>query len=99
MTPSLTIQMRPPAPPTYQTPEEAGDLFHPAVSAEDVNASLWALPALTLERFVEAQKDVIEQLGSGGVVVPKGADVRVVPLGTGSAIPTKYRNGWLFVLF
>lgn len=86
--------MRPPAPPIHETPEEAGDLFHPAVSSED--ATLRTLPALTLERFAEAQKSVEEQLKSGGVVVPKGADVRVVPLGTGSAIPTKYRNGWLF---
>jgi ribonuclease Z len=83
--------MRLPAAPVQETFAEGGDRFHPAVSSQ--NSNLQTLPTLTLERFADAQKDVEEQLSTGSVKIPKGADVGVIPLGTGSAIPTKYRNG------
>jgi ribonuclease Z len=88
---NLLIQMRPPAPPTQETFAERGDLFHPAVSSQNTN--LRTLPTLTLERFADARKNVEDYLNNGSVNTPKGADVGVIPLGTGSAIPTKYRNG------
>jgi ribonuclease Z len=89
---NLVIQMRPPAPPVQQTFEEGGDLFHPAISSQNTN--LPTLPTLTLERFADAKKQIEDSLNNGSVNIPKGADVGVIPLGTGSAIPTKYRNGW-----
>ena len=83
--------MRPPAPPVQETFAERGDLFHPAVSSQNMN--LRTLPTLTLERFADAKKNIEDHLKNGSVNIPKGADVGVIPLGTGSAIPTKYRNG------
>ena len=83
--------MRPPGPPVQETFAEGGDRFHPAFSPE--NASLRTLPSLTLERFADAKKNIEEHVQAGNVPVPKGADVRVIPLGTGSAVPSKYRNG------
>jgi ribonuclease Z len=88
---NLLIQMRPPAPPAQETFAERGDLFHPAVSSQYTN--LRTLPTLTLERFADAKKNIEDHLNNGSVNIPKGADVGVIPLGTGSAIPTKYRNG------
>lgn len=83
--------MRPPAPPVQETFAEDVDLFHPAVSSQ--NPSLRTLPTLTLQRFAEGKKITEDHLNSGSVNIPNGADVGVIPLGTGSAIPTKYRNG------
>ena len=94
---NLLIQMRPPAPPVQETFAEGGDLFHPAVSSQNTN--LRTLPTLTLERFADAKKNVEDHLGTGSVNIPKGAEVGVIPLGTGSAIPTKYRNGWSIYRF
>lgn len=87
---NLLIQMRPPAPPVQETFAEDVDLFHPAVSSQ--NPSLRTLPTLTLQRFAEGKKITEDHLNSGSVNIPNGADVGVIPLGTGSAIPTKYRN-------
>ncbi|KAF9466199.1 beta-lactamase-like protein [Collybia nuda] len=83
---NLLISMRPPAPPVTETCE--GDLFHEAISSE----SPIALPALTRERFSASRAGVEDHIASGKVHVPKGADVGIIPLGTGSAIPTKFRN-------
>lgn len=65
------------------------DLFHPAVTSSEPIA----LPALTLERFAEVKAKVDEFSKSPALQQPKGADVKVLPLGTGSAVPTLYRNG------
>jgi ribonuclease Z len=94
---NLLIQIRPPAPPVQETFAEGGDLFHPAVSLQ--NAELQSLPTLTLERFADAKKNIEDHLENGNVNIPNGANVGVVPLGTGSAIPTKYRNGSLMNRF
>ena len=43
--------------------------------------------------FKQAKKDMLE-LGSSRVVEPgPGDDFRITTLGTGSALPSKYRNG------
>ena len=97
MSSNLLIQMRPPAPPVQETFAEGGDLFHPAISSQ--NTSLRTLPTPTSERFMVAKKNIEDHLTNGTVNVPKGADVGVIPLGTGSAIPTKYRNGWSTNIF
>jgi ribonuclease Z len=86
---NLLISMRPPAPPTIEILAKDGDLFHPAVSSEKPVS----LSSLTLERFAEARANIENHINSGKLHVPVGADVGIIPLGTGSAIPTKYRNG------
>jgi ribonuclease Z len=88
---NLLIQIRPPAPPVQETFAEGVDRFHPAVSSQDTE--LRSLPTLTLERFADAKKNIEDHLKNGNVNIPNGADVGVIPLGTGSAIPTKNRNG------
>lgn len=86
---NLLITIRPPAAPITEICEKDGDLFHPAVSSENPIV----LPPLTRERFAASRSSIEEHIASGKLHVPKGADVGVIPLGTGSAIPTKYRNG------
>jgi hypothetical protein len=61
--------------------------------------NLQSLPTLTLERFADAKKNIEDHLENGNVNIPNGANVGVIPLGTGSAIPTKYRNGSLMNRF
>jgi hypothetical protein len=50
-------------------------------------------------RYALAREQVRKVVESGEVPIlakgGAGSDVVVVPLGTGSALPTKYRNGWL----
>lgn len=86
MTSNQMVNVRPAKPPVQL---EIVDLFHPAVSSNEPPP----LPASTLKAFSEAKKNVEDHLDSGKVHIPKGADVKIIPLGTGSAIPTKYRNG------
>ena len=84
-----TVDIRPPAPPVPQTLEDLSDPFHTAVTSDgplDIEAG-------TLKRFREAQTSVKETQHSTEDV--PGRDVTIFPLGTGSALPTKYRNGQL----
>lgn len=68
---------------------EEYDRFHPAVTSPAPTP----LPPSTLERFSEAKANIETFRRSGRLPTPKGADVKILPLGTGSAIPSKYRNG------
>ncbi|KAG5654002.1 hypothetical protein H0H81_008584 [Sphagnurus paluster] len=80
------INMRTPGiPPTLR---ETQDSFH-AVASSDKPVSL---PPQTAEKFVEAKKNIDAYIANGDLSVPRGADVKVIPLGTGSAVPSKYRN-------
>ena len=45
----------------------------------------------------EARKNIEQSIQSGKVFTLNGADVKVIPLGTGSVMPTKYQNS-LFIL-
>jgi ribonuclease Z len=79
------IDIRPPRPPLRDSEAEANDLFHPAALSGEP-------PSLSddvITQFSEARARVDE------ATVPDviGKDVTVVTLGTGSAIPSKYRNG------
>lgn len=79
------INIRPPRPPVRASDADVGDLFHPvAVLGEPPTLS----DAARMQ-FSEARALV------GDATVPDipGKDVTVVTLGTGSAIPSKYRNG------
>ncbi|KAF4591050.1 hypothetical protein EYR40_009650 [Pleurotus pulmonarius] len=96
---SLFIKMRPFSPPTvdsiYSSQDlPTHDLFHPAVTAQTSTNVPLPLPPSTLEKFEVARSlvdDSIDHIipGSG---TEKAKDVVVTPLGTGSALPTKYRN-------
>ncbi|KAF9487434.1 hypothetical protein BDN71DRAFT_1458518 [Pleurotus eryngii] len=95
----LFIKMRPFSPPTvdaiYSSQDlPTHDLFHPAVTAQISTNVPLPLPPSTLEKFEVARTlvgDSIDHVtpGSG---TEKAKDVIVTPLGTGSALPTKYRN-------
>ncbi|KAF8075182.1 hypothetical protein FPV67DRAFT_1476334 [Lyophyllum atratum] len=85
LTSSQLLNMRTPAPPVL---ENTHDSFHTAISCGKAPT----LPSKTAEKFADAKKNVEEHIASGKLHVPQGADVKVIPLGTGSAVPSKYRN-------
>jgi ribonuclease Z len=94
MASNLYMNMRPPAPPIIENLPGDGDRFHPAVK----KSSSLDLSPLTSEKFAAARLNVTNAIEKG-IDVPKGAGVGVLPLGTGSALPSKYRNGWCTNLF
>ena len=79
------IGIRPPRPPLRASDAEVGDLFHPVV----VSGGPPNLSDAVRMQFSEAQTCVV----NGTVPDVAGKDVMVVTLGTGSAVPSKYRNG------
>lgn len=87
MASNLYMNMRPPAPPIIENLPGGGDRFHPAVK----KSSSLDLSQLTSGKFAAARLNVANALEKG-MDVPKGAEVGVLPLGTGSALPSKYRN-------
>lgn len=89
MASNLYMNMRPPAPPVMENLPGDGDRFHQAVQ----KSSSLDLSPLTSEKFAAARLNVSNAIEKG-IDVPKGAGVGVLPLGTGSALPSKYRNGW-----
>ncbi|KAG1723801.1 hypothetical protein EDB19DRAFT_1915912 [Suillus lakei] len=78
------IDVRPPRPPLRDSEAEANYFFHPVVLSGEPPT----LSDAARTRFSEARARVNE------ATVPDvtGKDVMVVTLGTGSAIPSKYRN-------
>lgn len=68
---------------------EEKDLFHPVSQGK---TSL-VLSDETSKRFREAQDAVAQQAAGSTIVDAPGYNVIVTPLGTSSAVPTKYRNG------
>ena len=89
MASNLYMNMRPPASPVTENLPGNGDRFHPAVK----KSSSLDLSLLTSEKFAAVRLNVTNAI-ERGIDVPKGAGVGVLPLGTGSALPSKYRNGW-----
>lgn len=82
----LNVDIRPPRPPTLDQGCLDYDRFHPVVTgAKPLN-----LPEHVVQAFADA-KEAVAKLE----VTPGQAsdDVVVVPLGTSSALPSKYRNG------
>lgn len=82
---NLHISIRPPKPPIIV---DRYDLFHPAATLSPV-----VIPALTQQQFCEAQAKVC--VADVDRAAFPGSDVTILPLGTGSALPSKYRNGQL----
>ncbi|KAG6909380.1 hypothetical protein DXG01_000823 [Tephrocybe rancida] len=64
------------------------DSFHKTVTSDKPPV----LPPKTSNLFTQARKDVEEHITAGKLRVPIGANVKIIPLGTGSAVPSKYRN-------
>ena len=99
------VSMRPFKPPIIETPVQ--DNFHPAIkSNEPVPLPHWTARkfraakqsvARALRRSRSRSRSVgSTRSGSESDSAPSlrgGRDVGVLPLGTGSAVPSKYRNG------
>jgi ribonuclease Z len=86
--PDMHISVRPPGSPASPSRVASLDNFHPAL----------ANPSLISESLPEATRALYTQLKEEVASVPKpesapGDDVRIIPLGTSSAVPSKYRNG------
>ncbi|KAG6818817.1 hypothetical protein H0H93_001378 [Arthromyces matolae] len=73
---------------TCTTAPELRDTFHKTVTS---NKPI-LLPRETQYLFRNAKANVNDRISSGNVPTPKGSDVKVISLGTGSAVPSKYRN-------
>ena len=88
---NLISSLRPPAPPQPDSVLEGFDRFTPAIQKGVVLA-----PA-TKESYEKAQEDARQVMANR---TPKvGDDIIVTPLGTGSSLPTRYRNGASWKLF
>jgi ribonuclease Z len=85
------IHIRPPRPPLRDPEAEANDLFHPAILSGEPPS----LSDAARTQFSEARARVEETTVPDAI----GKDVTVVTLGTGSAIPSKYRNGSYIPIF
>ncbi|KAG6896461.1 hypothetical protein C0992_008112 [Termitomyces sp. T32_za158] len=81
----LEVNMRNSDPPTVR---ELNDSFHKTVTSDRPIA----LSPKTSRLFAKAKMNVEAHISSGKLRVPLGSNVKVIPLGTGSALPTKYRN-------
>ena len=85
MTTDTQVHIRPPSPPKRDP--YAQDKFHPVCQAPV------ELTQATREAFDKAQAVVSQRIAEGAVPKLPGSDVTVLPLGTSSAVPSKYRNG------
>jgi ribonuclease Z len=85
------VSFRPYRPPVKQEVAPKFDRFHPALQ---LPASLLLVPE-TLNKFTETQARIEEVSRSLDSSCSLGNGVTVISLGTGSAVPSKYRNGQL----
>lgn len=85
----LHIDVRPARPPTLDAPITAHETFYAAVSS----GAPPDLPLPTLNKFKQAQAAYTALEANNARIARPGDDVVVVPLGTSSALPNKYRNG------
>ena len=86
--PNTLLHVRPVRPPV-QDELAKEDEFNPLAVA----GSLPELSGPVMETFAAVKAEVAERMGRGSPASAPGDDVVVTPLGTGSAIPTKMRNG------
>jgi ribonuclease Z len=82
---AMLISLHPPRSPLLDMCAGKGDLFHPAVSSDFP----LVLPEPTRSSFADAQSYVAHT----ELEETCGGDVTICPLGTNSAMPSKYRNG------
>ncbi|KAI9458853.1 hypothetical protein BJY52DRAFT_1267524 [Lactarius psammicola] len=83
------VDVRPPRPVAIDPILREKDKFHPAIAAE----TPIGLSPITKEKFMDAQNAVDTRLAELDGNVPKAGDeLVVIPLGTNSAISSRYRN-------
>lgn len=83
------VSIRPRRPPVNETVNEGFDFFHSVI----LSPTPLPLPDSTMKQFTAAKAAVGDHVKSGLLVARPGDDVIVTTLGTGSAVPSKYRNG------
>ncbi|KAF8901546.1 hypothetical protein CPB85DRAFT_1323393 [Mucidula mucida] len=88
MTSSSTIHLRPPTDVFQETAVQDLDTFHSVATGKEE----LVLPPHTLKAYNEARDAVKVQEANSMQVVSRGGDIGVLPLGTSSAVPSKYRN-------
>ncbi|KAH6915798.1 tRNA processing endoribonuclease [Coprinopsis sp. MPI-PUGE-AT-0042] len=94
MEPNLRIGIRPHSKPAKDPHADERDLFHPLLKNKSESGDIPVnLPQETIAKFEDARSKVAV-LGEGLSDASKrpGDDIVVVPLGTGSAIPGRYRT-------
>ena len=89
----LLLSVRPFNPPGHDPLAKEDELRALAESK-----SLPELSTSVNEEFAAVKKRVAERVSRGSPASVPGDDVVVTPLGTGSAVPTRLRNGNLFSL-
>ena len=90
MQPNSYVDIRPPRRVLVDPILEEMDRFHPAMAAE----VLPELPLATNEKFAETKCIISNHLATLDNDVPNAGDeLVVIPLGTNSAISSRYRNG------
>lgn len=85
---NIVVSMRPPCPAAVEI-DSGRDRFHPAIRSPE----LFELPPATLKCFDEARRRIEMFIAAGNAPKPPGGNVGILPLGTGSSLPSKYRNG------
>jgi ribonuclease Z len=90
MRPNSYVDVRPPRRVLADPILEEKDKFHPAMAAE----VLPDLPLATNEKFAETKSIIRNRLETLDNDVPNAGDeLVVIPLGTNSAMSSRYRNG------
>ena len=90
MHPNGYVDVRPPRRALVDPLLEEKDKFHPALAAE----VLPDLPLATNEKFEETKSIISDRLATLDNDVPNAGDeLVVIPLGTNSAMSSRYRNG------
>lgn len=90
MQPNSFVDVRPPRRVLVDPILEEKDKFHPAMAAE----VLPELPLATNEKFAETKSIISNRLAMLDNDVPNAGDeLMVIPLGTNSALSSRYRNG------
>lgn len=88
MAPNVVVNIRPAQAPILDQPAEDDDKFHPVLtSSVDL-----ALPEHIVSAFATA-KETVSSMPNPIRPHKPGDDVVIIPLGTSSAAPSKYRNG------
>jgi ribonuclease Z len=90
MQPNSYVDIRPPRRALLDPLLEKKDRFHPAMAAEVPPE----LSLVTKEKFSEAKRIINHRQAKLDDGVPDAGDeLVVIPLGTNSAVSSKYRNG------
>jgi len=88
MTVNLHVPLRPPG--LIQSDNLIpNDRFHSALSG----STFQTLPDTTIKAFEEAREAVLRHPQAGA---QQSSNVKILPLGTGSTMPNKYRNGMMY---